>query len=189
VVKTVPFDIVLNFFIGMLVPLVLREGVRAERGILINRFFLAVVLFETFFFLPLGAYLYFFYPDWSLMFFIDPSGLEEGTIKTIGLLALSGYMGAVFCGFALSAWMVRSDRERAAALIVAVLGVGLGVFSLVTFRRLMEVGTYAQWSALPRTTVPFYAHKIGYVVGLYGAAATAALLMMIKTLQRAKLET
>jgi len=116
VVKTVPFDIVLNFFIGMLVPLVLRDGVRAERGILINRFLLAVVLFETFFFLPLGAYLYFFYPDWSLMFFIDPSGVEEGTIKTIGMLALSGYMGAVVCGFALSAWMVRSGRERAAAM-------------------------------------------------------------------------
>jgi hypothetical protein len=182
--KTVPFDILLNFIIGMLAALAWREGVRRHRNLALNRYLLGVVLFELFFFIPLGAYLYFFFPDWSLMYFVDPAALSEGAREAVGGAALACYLAAIMGGFLLAAYLVRKDRGGIAMLILALAALGLGVFSAVTLARLMGVGTCAQFTALPRATVPLWAHRVGYITGVYGAAATIALAALLRNLQR-----
>ncbi|HUT51943.1 MAG TPA: hypothetical protein VM658_00995 [bacterium] len=182
--KTVPFDILLNFIIGMLAALAWREGLREHQSLAINRYLLGVVLFELFFFIPLGAYLYFFFPDWSLMYFVNPAALAESTREAVGGLALLAYMAAIVGGFLLAADLVRKDRDGTAMLILLIAAVALGVFSALTLARLMGVGTYAEFTALPRTTVPLWAHRVGYITGVYGAAATIALAALLRNLQR-----
>ena len=183
-IKTVPFDVITNFLIGLLAALACRRGAYAQKSLVWNRYLLGLVLFELFFFLPLGAYLYFFYPDWSLMYFVDPGALAENTRRLAGVLALAGYLGAIVGGFLLGARLIRAGRDKTALMIFLAAGLALAVFSLVTYRQLLNVGTYADWSAMPRTTAPLYAHRIGYIIGVYAAAGGVAFFLMIRNFLR-----
>jgi len=184
VVKTVPFDISASFIIGMLVPLAGAGGLRSADSVLANRFFLAVVLFEVLFFIPLGTYLYFFYPGWSLMYFINPEALAPDTLRALGIMALASYMMSAIAGYLLSAVLIRRGKENAASLILAAAALLLGVFSALTLARLFQVGTYAQWTAAPAAAKNLMTHRIGYVIGIDGLAATAALFMLIRELRK-----
>ena len=181
-IKTVPFDIIANFLIGMVVAIACAGTVRSADSIIVNRLVLGLVLFELFFFLPLGAYLYFFYPDWSLMFFVDPANWEPATVKAVGAAALACYMAAIVAGYAIAARLIRADNTGSAIIVAVALAAALGLFSLITIRQLTQVGAYADWAAMPRTTVPIYAHRIGYVVTIYAVAAGIALLMLIRNM-------
>lgn len=183
-VKTVFFDVPASFIIGMLVPLACPRGIGSSHSLLANKYLLATVLFELFFFMPLGAYLYYYHPDWSLMYFLDPAGYQEPTLRMIGLSALGSYLGASVSGFWLGAWMIKSDREQAARVVMLSVLLALAVFSAVTFRRLMSVGLYSDWIAPTRTTVPLHLHLIGYVTAIVGTVAGAVLIMMVRTLRR-----
>jgi hypothetical protein len=167
----------LSFLVGMLVPLACAQRIKEAPNPVHNQCFMALVLFELFFFVPLGAFLYFFYPDWSLMFFLDPAELSLAARTGIGLAALAGYMLAAMGGFVLAAVLVRKDRERAGLLIMAGVGLLLVVFSAFTIRQLTQVGTFAQWNALPRTTTALYLHRLGYIIA--GAASPAGLVLVL----------
>jgi len=184
VVKTVPFDISASFIIGMLVPLAGAGGLRSADSVLANRFFLAVVLFEVLFFIPLGTYLYFFYPGWSLMYFINPEALAPDTLRALGIMALASYMMSAIAGYLLSAVLIRRGKENAASLILAAAALLLGVFSALTLARLFQVGTYAQWTAAPAAAKNLMTHRIGYVIAMDALAATAALFMLIRELRK-----
>ncbi len=150
----------------------------------INRFFLGAVLIEIFFFIPLGAYLYFFYPDWSLMYFLDPASMEEADVRLIGVAALSLYFVFMAAGFALGSRLVRMEKTRAAVIVFAASALALGVFSLLTYSRLTQVGLYAEWAADPRATTHLMKHAIGYVIGVDAAAAGVFLLMLLNSFRK-----
>jgi hypothetical protein len=181
VIKTVPFDIPLSFIIGMLVPLACPLGVRSVKSIAMNRYLLGTVLFVLFFFVPLGAYLYYYYPDWSLMYFIDPSAYQENTIIIIGALALVSYMAAAKAGFFISAKLIRGGNRKTVYLILGLVLLALAIFSALSFNQLMSVGTYAEYTA--NTTVPLYSHLIGWVINIDGLAAGVILILTLKTLR------
>jgi hypothetical protein len=170
--------------LGLLVALACREGVSAHKNLVVNRYLLGVVLFELFFFIPLGAYLYFFYPDWSLMYFVDPGTLDQGARVMVGATALCGYMAAIVSGYILAARLLRTDRDGAVMIIFIATALILGVFSLVTMSRLMGIGAYSDWIATPRTTLPLITHRVGIITGIAGAVATIALLSLLRTLRQ-----
>jgi len=178
--KTVIFDLPSSFMLGMLIPLACPEGISSVKNVLANRYFLATVLFELFFFIPLGAYLFAFYPAWSMTYFLDPASFEADTLKTMEALALFGYLAANVGGFLLAAKLAREGRRGLALAIVAAVAAALAIFSLVTFKQIILVGSYADWKAIPRACVPIFAHRIGYVIGLDGAAAAAVLLLLLR---------
>lgn len=182
-IKTVPFDIPLSFLMGMLIPLACPKGIASAEHIVLNRYFLGVMLWELFFMVPLGTYLYFFYPDWSLMFFVDPATMTESTLRIVGASALSFYVAAGAGGFILAAQFIRKEQTSTARIVfMAVLG-ALLIFNAITMAQLTQVGSYSDWMALPRTTVPIYAHRIGFIVGIDGTAAGVFTILMIRTLR------
>ncbi len=149
-----------------------------------NWYFAALVMFELFFFIPLGTYLFFFYPDWSLMFFADPAAMQPVALKLTGLSAVAGYMIAAMGGFAVSSALIRKEKARKAWIIAGVLAAGLAVFSIITMTRLMEVGTYAQFTASPRETVFLYGHTIGIVIAADALIAAAVLVTMLRIFRK-----
>ena len=172
--------------LGMIVPLLCPRGISAARSLLLNRYFLATVLTEIFLFIPLGAYLVSFYPAWSLTYFIDPGTLEPLRLQVLAGSALFGYLAANIGGFVLAARLVRSGKAGTAWLVLAGLAAALGVFSLVTFNQLTLVGTYADWTAVPRLSVPIWFHRIGWIIGLDGALMGLVLLLTLRELRRAE---
>ncbi len=184
-IKTVPFDITASLVLGLLVPLINPDYIRGARHGVRNWYFVALVMFELFFFIPLGTYLFFFYPDWSLMFFIDPAAMDPVSLRMTGLLAICSYMAAAMAGFAVSAVLIRKDKLRQAWTTALVLAGALGVFSLITVTRLMEVGTYAQFMASPKETTFLYGHTIGIVISVDAALAAVALISMLRIFRKA----
>ena len=165
----------------MLVALACPLGVRSVKSISLNRYLLGTILFELFFFVPLGAYLYFYYPDWSLMYYIDTSLYPEKTIIIIGIIALISYIGAAKAGFFTSAWLIRNDNIKAAYLVLAFVLICLSVFCMISINQLMGVGSFEQYGL--QTTTPIHTHLIGWIIGIDGACAGAFLLLLIKTLR------
>lgn len=166
--------------LGLVVPLLCARQVRAAKSLVLNRYLLGVALFELFFFAPFGAYLYYFYPAWSLMYFTDPGALAPATREALGVAALCSYLLAITGGFVLSAGLTRAGRETTAWLTALGVALALAGFSLITLRQLNEIGTYADWIAVPRTTTRLYAHRIGVLLALDVTAATAALFFMLR---------
>ena len=183
-IKTVPFDIPASFIIGMVIPVVcpgaVRSAGRAGRG----RLFMAAMLFELFFFVPLGAYLYFFHPDWSLMYYLDPAGMAENTVMTIGAAALAAYMLAAAGGFLIAEKLVREGNWNTAAIVLLAVLAALSVYSAVSIERLMQVGTYAEWAEVPRQTAFLWSHRIGYVIGFVGAVSGVILLLLVREIRK-----
>ena len=168
----------------MLVPIVCASRIKAAKSVVHNQGFMVVVLFELFFFLPLGAFLYFFYPDWSLMYFYDPASLSVRAKVWLGIGALSGYMAAAVAGFMLSATLVRRDQDKTAILVMAGLAAAVGIFCAFTVRQIVQVGTFADWNALPRTTTALHLHRIGYVISTDVAGAGLVLTLVLRSLRR-----
>ena len=170
--------------LGLLLPVVCAQGVKEAKNPYLSEYFLTVVLFELFFFIPLGTYLFFFHPDWSLMYFYDPANLTSRALVKVGIGALSLYMLFALLGFGVGSELVRRGRTNTAMVILAAGGVGLAVFAGFTIRQLTQVGTYADWTALPRTTAPLFTHRIGIIIGVDALVAGAVLVSMIRSLAR-----
>jgi len=170
--------------LGMIVPLVCPRGIGSARSLLLNRYFLATVLIEIFLFIPLGAYLISFYPAWSLTYFTDPGTWQTENLEWLAGGAMAGYLAANIAGFALAARLVRSGRSRDAWFALLGIAAVLGIFSLITLPQLTLVGTFADWTAVPRTTVPIIAHRIGWIIGLDGLLMGVVLLLTLREFRR-----
>jgi hypothetical protein len=103
----------------------------------------AVVLFECIILWPVAIYLYFVFPDWSWMYFVDPHRLPGGMVLLVLLAYLATLLGGYFIGWAL----LRSHRDK--ALLGALGGASLliGLFALVFRARLLTVGTLREFNA------------------------------------------
>jgi len=170
----------------MVLPIVCASGIRASKSIILNRYFLGAVLFELLFFIPLGIYLFYFHPDWSLMYFVDSASYSETELMMTGLGAISAYMASALLGFFLASRLVRDDKMPVALVIMAVFGVGMGIFSLLTWDRLFNVATYDIWLNRPEAAASLLSHHIGYIVGVDSTVAGIFLLLMIRAMKKAE---
>jgi len=180
---TVPFDIILSFILGAVIVLACSARVKEEESAFFNPYFLGAVLFEVCFFLPFGVYLYYFYPDWSWMYFFDPGKLQPQTLKLLGLVAMACYLGSLILGFQVAQFLIRQGRAKVALLMIATALVGLGIFSLITINRLMFIGSYADFQAGLSTLL--LRHRVGYLNTMVGIIMAGSLFFMIRTFRAA----
>lgn len=125
-------------------------------------------------FMPLGFYLAYRYADWSLMYFINPP--DRSAI--MGLSVVTAYTASFIVGYRFGVMSVRTSRIGLGRGVLIAIGIGQGVFCLMTWSRLMNVGTFSQFFA--GETIPF-ADERGlllpniFIGSLYGALMTYAL--------------
>jgi len=176
---TVPFDIIASFIFGVVIALACSAQVKEEGSAFFNPYFLGAVLFEVCFFLPFGVYLYYFYPDWSWMYFFDPGRLQPRTLKLLGLVAMACYLGSLIFGFQVAQFLIRRGQGKAAGWMALTALVGLGIFSLITINRLMFIGSYADYQAGLSTLL--LRHRVGYLNTMVGIIMAGSLFFMIRT--------
>jgi len=138
VVKTLFIDVTFNVLVGLALPLAAGERVRGGAPFF-GRYLAAVVLFELFFFMPGGYWLYRTYPDWSLMYVFDPATLPWLNPLLVAVL----YLAAAVAGFSASFAAVRRGRGGAAVAGMAVMIALLGAIFVWGLKRLMLVGTFS----------------------------------------------
>jgi hypothetical protein len=176
---TVPFDILLSFIFGAGIALACAPQVKGAGSAVLNPCFLGAVLFEIFFFLPFGIYLYCFYTDWSWMYFINPAQLAPRTVKILGFAAMIGYLAALIAGFQVAQFLVRRRLEKTGWAMLGAALLALAVFSLLTINRLMNIGSYNAYFADQATLL--VQHRVGYLTALVGIIMAGALFFMIRT--------
>jgi hypothetical protein len=170
--------------LGMIVPLICPRGIGAANSSLLNRYFLATVLVEIFLFIPLGGYLISFYPAWSLAYFSNPADWPLEKQQLLAGSVLGGYLLCNIGGFALAARLVRSGRAQTGWIALAGVAAALAIFSLITLKQLTLVGAFADWTAVPRTAVPIWTHRIGWIIGLDGLLMGVVLLLTLREFRR-----
>jgi len=176
---TVPFDILLSFVFGALIALACGPQVKEVRSALLNPCFLGAILFELFFFIPFGTYLYYFYTDWSWMYFFNPAQLLPRTVQILGLAAMAGYLGSLIIGYQLAQYLVRHDLEKTGRVILGLALLVLAIFSLLTLDRLFYIGSYDDFVAGQATWL--MQHRVGYLNTLVGIVMAGSLFFMIRT--------
>lgn len=144
---TVPFDLLTNLALGEVFALAGREEVRRASSPLASRTLLASALFEAFVFLPLGIFLFFHDTAWSLMYFADPESMSPGMRVAAGVLSMEGYFLAILVGNLLTQALLRRGHDRAAEAALGATLAGIGVLTLLTWKRLLTVGTFAVWAS------------------------------------------
>ena len=180
---TVPFDILLSFIFGAGIALACAPQVKQVRSALFNPIFLGALLFEIFFFLPFGVYLFYFYPDWSLSYFVDSATLAPRTLEILGLLAMAGYLGALIVGFQVTQFLVRNNMEKTGLAILGVAVLAVAIFSLLQFNQLFHVGSYQDFQA--GRAALLLNHRVGYLNAPVGLCVVGALFFMIRTFRAA----
>ncbi len=139
-VKTVQLDIPLNILVGLGISWMARGRLVREESVL-NKYFLVNLLYAVFVFAPVGFFLYYNYTDWSLMYFVDPKTLDA----SCGVAAGYGYIFGSLAGFYAGWICIKRGRADFIAPMAIAVSCVLGLYTLVTLPRLLNVGTYAQY--------------------------------------------
>ena len=139
-IKTLYLDLAINLLVGLSIPLAARDRVRSGAGYF-NRYLCAVLLFELFVFMPVGAYLFSVYAVWTMMYVVDPALYKFLTPISVSCF----YLAAALAGYSLAYFACRAGKDKVAvaALVAALLA--LGAVSLFGIFRLCSVGSFAQW--------------------------------------------
>ena len=139
---TVPLDTFINVAIGQGLALAAARQIRAQQQPIVCESFGAAALFAVACFAPLGLYLFWAYPDWSVMYWLAMSPERAATLRW---LVPWIYVAACLGGYALAHREIRAGHEtRAWVLFALALAIETGI-SLGGVQRLMRVGTFAQF--------------------------------------------
>ena len=86
---TIPGFLVINLFVGVSVAYAARIQIRTlQRPLFFSRYFSALMMLELMILLPIGAYFYAFYPDWSWMYLVDTT-TANAAIGVMTVICLS----------------------------------------------------------------------------------------------------
>ena len=180
-IKTVPFDILFNFIVGLGVALWFKEELRAETRWFFHPYLGAALVFECFFYIPLGFWLYYFYPAWSWMYFFDPSKLDPLNLAVLGVVMVGCYLLALILGFQLAQFLIRKNKERAVIITAVVCLAVMSIFCLATLNRLLWVGDYQAWQYAG--AVFLLKHRLGYINGIMAVLGFGSLLFLLRKLK------
>jgi len=145
VIETVPFDIIFSFILGAFLAYWFKNELRIGARVWFHPYFAAGVVFQGFFYIPLGIYLYYFYPAWSWMYFFDPFSVDGLSLALLGIIALSCYLLFFILGFQLGQFLIKRNQPKALIKILIIALIILSIFSLLTIHRLLWVGDYQAW--------------------------------------------
>ncbi|MFN7956662.1 MAG: hypothetical protein U0610_33470 [bacterium] len=139
---TVPIDTLINFAIGQGMALAAAHDIRARQSGLLCESFGMAFGFAAACFAPLGLFLFWAYPDWSVMYAWQMTAEQAQRLKWVVPWI---YLAACVAGYALAHRDVRAGHTtRAWALFVVVL-VAETALSLGGAARLMRVGSFLQF--------------------------------------------
>ncbi len=175
----------MNFILGNFLALFFREQLRAEPRRFFHPYLAAGLLFEGFFYVPLGIYLYYFYPAWSWMYFFDPASLNPTNLAVLGVIMASCYLLSMVLGFQLARFLVRRGKDRAAVIIMALGLIGLGAFCLLTLNRLLWVGDYLVWKNHSGDLL--LKHRLSWINTLMAVTGFASLAVLLRKLKGSSL--
>ena len=80
------------------------------------------------------------------MYFFDPASKDPQIMAVLGVVMVLCYLVALVTGFQLTQFLIRKSKAKIAIVITALALVVLGVFCLLTLKRLLWVGDYQTWS-------------------------------------------
>jgi len=180
VIKTVLFDIIFSFTLGAFLAYWFKQELKNEARAWFHPYFATGLVFQGFFYIPLGVYLYYFYPAWSWMFFFDPLSVDRLSLALLGIIALSGYLLFYIFGFQLGQFLIKRNKPKALMKILILALVILCVFSLLTINRLLWVGEYQDWH---NGIADFILNKpLGWMIILMAILGFGSLAMVLKKL-------
>lgn len=160
----IPQLYVVNAILGLGCGWVAREEIRlASRSSVASSAFGVLLLGQVLLMIPVGLYLYLFYPDWSWLYLLRASAVPSAVVVFVmvgyPVSAAAGYFGAVA--------LCRASRET---LVVGLMG-ALGLIALLTlglaWRRVGLVGTFDQY------------HRLFGLTPLHGSGLGAFLLLAV----------
>ena len=141
-ITTIPADLIILFIVGMIFSLGTLRNINSTRTVLANKYFLAALLYNTLFCLPIGVYCYVVFPDWCWMYWLDSRDAALGLVIT----AFVGYYISFTCGFAGAILFERRRRLLGVRVLLAAAAVLL-IFAVINYKRLFFVGSLEQFQA------------------------------------------
>lgn len=143
----------------------------ADPDVFVDRWFLALIVFQSVVFTPLFLYWTVFYPDWAVMYLFEP----VRPVEEIGLGWMFSAVGMLLC-FAMAVFGYAYGRKRVlqgsgAGAVVAAVALASAVLALnfVFHRRFLHVGQMSQFrdgsarlifASIPGLTMAVYAALI-----------------------------
>lgn len=129
--KTIPFDLIFNFMLGLFIPYVARDRLRKIDTIFLNKYFGAVLLVAVAIMAPVGYFIFAYYPDWSMMYFVNPAGAHP----YLKFVVVGMYIFANLLGYITGQSFVKQHRDKLALGLLITLGLVLGAFSAINAKR------------------------------------------------------
>jgi hypothetical protein len=174
---TVPIDTFINIAIGQGLALAAARQIKAQDSGLLCESFGVAAGFAIACFAPLGLFLFWAYPDWSVMYWMALSPERAATLRWIVPLL---YVAACLGGYALAHRDIRAGHElRARVLFVVVLGIETAI-SLGGTQRLMRVGTSSQFRE--GTAPALWQDPLGPLLVSIGALFALSLTLLVTRL-------
>lgn len=139
---TIPGLLVINLFVGVSMAFAARIQIRTlQRPLFFSRYFSALMLLEFMILLPIAAYFYAFYPDWSWMYLVDVSS----TNVAIGVMTIIAYPIACVMGYMVGYYSARGNSDWISIVFAVFVILGFIGMIAVAKDKLLWVGTYEQY--------------------------------------------
>jgi len=153
-----------NAILGLGCAWVARGEIRlASRSSVASPAFGALLIGQVLLMVPVGLYLYLFYPDWSWLYLVRATSVPSAVV----VFVIGGYPVAAAAGYFGAVALCRASRET---FVLGLMG-GLGLLALVSFgvawRRVGLVGTFDQY------------HRLFGLTPLHGSGLGAFLLLAL----------
>jgi hypothetical protein len=167
IMVTLPIDLGLSVAAGSTVALASRSTA-SEYRVLRSPAFWSLLAFELLIFVPVGAYLLWRFPAWSLMYLIDPDSLPMPP----------AYLAVLYPVIAVSTFIV-CRRLLLVRKLIAVLGVlggcvlAVALIGFFGFDQISVIGSTAEFRTDPGQMRDVTGSALGYV----GAAGLAAVVI------------
>ena len=139
---TIPALTVISALVGASIAFSARIQIRTlQRPVFSGRYFIALMMFEGMILLPIGAYFYSFYPDWSWMYLTDTSTLNNG----MAVMSMAIYPVAATMGYLIGYYSAKSASDWVTIMFMVFMIIGVVGLFAVARSKIMWIGTYEQY--------------------------------------------
>lgn len=167
----------INLGLGLGFALCAKDRIRVD-GPFATPAFLLLLIYLGVVLLPATLYLYVVHPDWAWLYIVDP--VDVPGLAVVPVLVAHG--GVLVAGWYGGAWLLRSDRGRAALYTVLGAGALTGLMVLLLRRRIGTYGSYSDFH--DGAAANLLDVKLGYVlIALALAMALATVFTALELLR------
>ena len=181
----IPQLLLVNTILGLASAWVGRSEARPSSASAAGTIAFSVLLVgQALLMVPLGLYLYLFYPDWSWMYVLPARAVPSPLV----VLVMLAYPGAAAAGYFAGIAICRAGRDRAVLAAGVVLALATGLSTALLWGRVEKVGTFNQFQGLTGLR-PLHASGLGVFLLLALPAVLGAWGWAIRRVHRAQKKT